>query len=182
MMNKLSILVMVVFGSLLISTGYDHNKAYAQSIPEIQGLNQTISSLDGFLHTPRTSGVFYPVFFMILLLFFMLCAFRLRFESYAFVFSVAATIMCILLGLIFLAPIDFVYTEKKTETVAEQIQWLNDINITNNTSVLRTHTESLTIPNEPSFKLIISTLFLVLTLFNGFYAIMILTKQIGNFR
>ena len=178
-MNKLSILVMVVFGSLIsISTGYDHNTAYAQ---DAQALNQTSQSLDGFLKTPRTVGVFYPVFFMILLLLFMVCAFRLRFESYAFVFSIAATIMCILLGLIFLAPIDFVYTEKKTQTFAEQIQWIGNLTMTNNTSIVKTHSDSLMIPNDPSFKIIISSLFLVLTMFNGFYAIMILTGEIRKF-
>src|SRR5574341_262827 len=85
--------------------------AYAQSTSK---LNQTISSLDGFLATPRAVPVFYLLFFIVALCFFMGVMLRMRGDQYAFVFGIAATIISIILGIVFTAPFDFVHVEKET--------------------------------------------------------------------
>lgn len=175
--QELSKFIMIL-GLVLIAAGFIIifnqliPKAYGQNVTK---LNATINELDFFLDVPNSVNVFFPIFFLVAVFLFMLASFQYRDNQFAIVFSIAAAVLCVVLTLVFMAPVNFVYTTENTKITSEEIEWLGTNETTFNTSVVKDSTNVVLIGNGDTMRFIYTAIFSVLSIFNGLFAIYVLT-------
>lgn len=142
-------------------------------------LNSTITDLGNFTAEKKSISFFYPVFFGIAIALFMTYALIKREDKIAAIFSLAACVLCVVMSLMFLAPIDYTYQVSETRITAEQSQ-LTPTQIVNNTSVVKDDFNTIMIPNDKQFRFIISSFFSLFSLLNGLLTVLIFTKWGNN--
>lgn len=143
------------------------NLAYAQDTTNI---DTYLTNLGSIFTTQTTVSAFYPVLFMILVFVFFGYALTHMADPISMVFSIGASILCIVLSLMFIAPIDFSMDQTVTTT-----EVLSDPNDQVFTSVKTTDTKITIIPNEPQFRFILSAIFGLFALLCGMYSIMVMS-------
>lgn len=166
MQRRLILLFSIITPYLFIGNAYGQN---------ITGFNQSLAQLDPYLEHDETVNIFFPIFLMVTLCMFMILAFRMMMQQWAFIFSLGATILCIVLSLMFLSPLEFDFNTINTVITIEEVNWLTG-ETTTNYQLVKTSNQNIIIPNDHQFRMIMTEFFSVLSLFNGLFAILIVTN------
>jgi len=122
----------------------------------------------------NTFSVFYVILLLIMLAVFMLVSIVRKTEREMVFFSIASVIVAFVLTLMFISVSSFDYiTTEQTITVTELEQ--ADSSLLYHTSVMQGSQSVQVIPFDNSLRMSFSLLFSGIALFNGLYAIMIMT-------
>lgn len=159
---------MILAGLLIVGGLFFLNEAFAinaTAINEVETQLQDETAITGSYH------VFWIIFLLILLGVFMTCMFRMREDRETVFFALASLILSIMLTLLFTSPLDFDFQESQHTVI------VND-NGTGFISATVTHQvkQSIIIPYDQEFRFALMALFTGITLFNGLYAIYIITN------
>lgn len=158
-------LALALLGTFLIIPAFAVNQT---AINEIQ------ADLSDELDHGLTFSVFYIVFLLIILAVFMLVSIVRKTEREMVFFSIGAVIVSFVLTLLFISTASFDYvTNEQTIIVTELEQ--SDSSLLYNTGVTQSSKSVNVIPFDSALRMSLSLLFGGISLFNGMYAIMILT-------
>ena len=164
-MKKLAlVMLLVLLGPFTIIPSFADNSYF----------NSTLSDLSGFSKNKKSISVFFPFFFIIAVTLFMIYGLKNRDDKTASIFMIASAVLCIVLSLMFVSPLEFTSTTNVSQITVEQNQLVDSI--VNSTSVIKTTNELVIIPNDKQFRFILSSFFDVFALLNGLLTIMIVTR------
>ncbi len=141
----------------------------------VTAIDEIKNDLAPQLEYTNTFPVFYLIFLLIILAVFMLTSFARRTEREMIFFSIGAVIVSFTLTLIFISPVSFDYTIETQQINIEEIEYLNG-SVTYNAGISKDVQLIEVIPADSAFRMILSLLFTGISLFNGMYAIMIMTQ------
>ena len=159
-------IILIIIGVALIMPAFAVN---------VTAIDEIKNDLAPQLEYANTFPVFYLIFLLIILAVFMLTSFARRTEREMIFFSIGAVIVSFTLTLIFISPVSFDYTIETQQINIEEIEYLNG-SVTYNAGISKDVQLIEVIPADSAFRMILSLLFTGISLFNGMYAIMIMTQ------
>lgn len=165
---QLASIITMIFVSVIVLTPW----AFAVNATAI---NEIQNDLSPELVFDNSFSVFWIIFLLIILAVFMFTMIVKREWREMVFFAIGALIVSILITLLFISPVSFDYTVNQNKVTVEEISWL-DGSITYNSGVTDTVDQIPIIPNDTSFRFAMQALFTGISLFNGLYAIFILTN------
>lgn len=137
------------------------------AIDEIQ------SDLSSEITPPASFPVVWVIFLLVVLAFFMYASIRQRWDREMVFFSIGATIISIMLTLLFTAPVDFDF--QSTNSAVIVVERNDNGTIVYDSQVVQTLDRVILIPNTESFRFAFMALFTGIGMFNGLYSIFIIT-------
>jgi len=156
----------VILGLGLISNAYAVNQT---AFDEIQ------NDLSQELTTPSSFPAFWPIMLMVILAFFMYASIRQRWDREMVFFSIGASIVSIILTLLFTAPVDYDFqSTEQTINIVETDLYGNGT-IIYNSEVTTKLNRTVIIPFDQEFRFALMALFTGIGMFNGLYSIYIVT-------
>lgn len=155
-------LALILFGSLLILPAFALN---------VTAINEAQILLNPEIEPNTAFHIFWIIFLLIMLAVFMAVAFARRLEREMVFFSISAVIVSFMITFLFISPIDFDIQQVENTIIINA----NNTAVTSAT-ITNTVKQMVIIPADSDFRMMLSLLFTGLSLFNGFYAIMIITQ------
>lgn len=167
------ILLIIIFGALCIIVGVTLlDSAFAVNVTAIDEIK---ADLEPQLDHGASFSIFWIIFLLIILSVFMTVAFVKREEREMVFFSIGAVIVSFMITFLFISPVSFGYEVDDRTLQIEEIEWI-DGTITYNAGVTNNSKFIPVIPDDKDFRMSLSLLFTGISLFNGLYAILILTQ------
>jgi len=159
-------IALIVLGSLLIAPAFAVNQT---AIDEIQ------ADLSDELDHGLTFSVFYIIFLLVILAVFMLVSIVRKTEREMVFFSIGAVIIAFVLTLMFISTASFDYITTEQVISITEIESPTDGSLTYNVNVSQGSKSVNVIPFDNALRMSLSLFFGGIALFNGLYAIMIMT-------
>jgi len=158
--------ILVILGSLFLAPAFAVNQT---AIDLIQ------TDLSDELDHGNTFSVFYIIILLIMLAVFMLASIVRRTEREMVFFSIGAVILAFVLTLMFVSVSSFDYITTEQTIIITELEQENATALYN-VGVSQSSKSVQVLPFDESLRMSLSLLFSGIALFNGLYAIMILTQ------
>ena len=144
--------------------------AFAQNTTAI---DTYFSNLNYIFGDTNSVNVFFPISLILLVIVFTGYGLTHQTDRLSSVFTIGAVPVCIILSLMFIAPVSFDFTTNNiTVNVISDPEDNVFTDIKNSTNTIQV------IPDDQQFRLIFSSFFLLFAIFNGFLTILIMTGKI----